>query len=62
MIPPADFEETHIIGLGLYNQYMTRKKANKEAEVALIDDSYATIKKVYKLEGNDYTKTAVVVF
>ena len=41
---------------------MTRKKANKEAEVALIDDSYATIKKVYKLEGNDYTKTAVVVF
>ena len=62
MIPPSNFEETHIIGLGLYNQYMTRKKANKEAEVALIDDSYATIKKVYKLEGNDYTKTAVVVF
>lgn len=62
MIPPADFEETHIIGLGLYNQYMTRKEVDKEAEVALIDGSYATIKKVYKLTGTDYTKAAVVIF
>lgn len=60
MVPPADFKDTHIIGLGLYNQYMTRKNAGKNS--ALAHKGYIVgIKKVFKLQDGDCQNAALVI-
>lgn len=60
IVPPANFKETHIIGLGLYNQYMTRKNAGKNS--ALAHKGYIVgIKKVFKLQDGDHQNAALVI-
>ena len=60
MVPPADFKDTHIIGLGLYNQYMTRKNASKSS--ALAHKGYIVgIQKVFKLQDGDCQNAALVI-
>lgn len=60
IIPPANFDETHIIGRGLLNQIQERKKAGKTSEI-YVDYEVCSIKDVYELKGNDNTKAAVVI-
>lgn len=60
IVPPANFKETHIIGLGLYNQYMTRKNAGKESSLAY-KGYVGGIKKVFKLQDGDPQNAALVI-
>ena len=61
IIPPSDFHDTHIIGKGLLSQIQERAKAGKFSHV-YVDGDILPINEVYELKGDDYTKSAVVVF
>lgn len=61
MIPPDSFQYDHIIGEGLYQQYLQRKKSGKTSEI-FVDNKIVPIRKIYKLNSNDYIKSALVIF
>ena len=63
IIPPAEFAFDHIIGKGLYCQYLVRKRAGKDSHIYdPVSKTFKKIKLVYKLQGDDNLKHALVVF
>lgn len=63
IIPPAEFVFDHIIGKGLYCQYLVRKRAGKDSHIYdPVSKTFKKIKLVYKLQGDDNLKHALVVF
>lgn len=61
IVPPSDFSSDHIIGERLYQQYLVRKNCGKTTEI-YIEDSILPIKRVYKLQTSDMTKSALVIY
>lgn len=61
MIPPRSFNEDHIIGEGLYQQYLVRTKAGKPSYVYTKKLGLRQIKTVYKLQDPRKTHSALVI-
>ena len=61
IIPPRDFDVTHLVGLGLYNQWSVRKNAKKSSSICYCD-TVSDFTKMIPLKTNDYKQYAVVVF
>lgn len=63
IVPPSDFSSDHIIGEGLYQQYLVRKNCGKTTEIYIEDRNIILpIKQVYKLQTSDMTKSALVIY
>lgn len=63
IVPPSDFSSDHIIGEGLYQQYLVRKNCSKTTEIYIEDRNITLpIKQVYKLQTSDMTKSALVIY
>lgn len=61
IVPPESFGEDNIIGEGLYQQILVRQKAGKSSEI-YVNGTTHPIKKVYKLEGDNKIKSALVIY
>lgn len=61
MIPPKTFNEDHIIGEGLYQQYLVRTKAGKPSYVYTRELGLKEIRTTYKLQDPRKTHSALVV-
>mgnify|MGYP004508430295 CR=1 FL=1 len=61
IVPPSDFSSDHIIGEGLYQQYLVRKNCGKTTAI-YIGNIILPIKQVYKLQTSDMTKSALVIY
>ena len=61
IIPPRDFDFTHLVGLGLYNQWSIRKNAEKSSSICYCD-TVSEFTKMIPLKSNDYKQYAVVIF
>lgn len=60
IIPPRDFDVTHLVGLGLYNQWCIRKNAKKSSSICYCD-TVSEFTKMIPLKSNDYKQYAVVI-
>lgn len=61
IVPPESFDQDHIIGYGLYQQILIRQKSGGKTMV-VTDCGMQDIKKIYKLEGTDKIKSALVLY
>lgn len=61
IVPPADFHNTHIIGLGLYNQYLARKAVNKPIEIS-VSGNTKNVLRCFTFQDGDYKNTALVIY
>lgn len=61
IVPPKSFAQDHIIGYGIYQQILTRQKSGGKTMV-VTNCGMPEIKKIYKLEGSDKIKSALVLY
>lgn len=61
IVPPESFDQDHIIGYGLYQQILTRQKSGGKTMISA-NCGMPNIKKIYKLEGSNKIKSALVLY